>query len=59
MGKLVVNNLPFSEKEVLKMVYYFQNKSIFTIICNWIRLKFNKKLTLEDIKKEDIYEIKT
>lgn len=42
--------LRYSDNEVKKMVYYFQNKSLVRIIREWIKLKCKKKVKLSDIE---------
>jgi hypothetical protein len=42
--------LRYSNNEVKKMVYYFQNRSLIRIIWEWIKLKCKKKAKLSDIE---------
>ena len=50
------NNLIYTNKEVLKMVYYVQDKSIWILLWEWLRLKYKfligyQKVTSEEIEK--------
>ena len=43
--------LRYSNKEVLKMVYYFQNRSLLRIMWEWFKLNLRKKVRLSEIEK--------
>jgi len=45
-----VRNVIYTKEEVLKMIYYFQNKGLIRIIWTWIALKFDSKVVI----KEDV-----
>lgn len=42
-----VKDMDYSRDEVLKTIYYFQNKSFIHIIWAWILLRFGSKVEVE------------
>ena len=46
-----VNGVSYSNDDVLKMVYYFQNRSFFRIVWEWTKLKFRQKVSSSEINE--------
>ena len=47
---MIINNTSviYEDKEIIKMVYYFQNRSLLNIILDWLKLQFMNKISKED-----------
>ena len=47
---MIINNtgVIYEDKEIIKMVYYFQNRSLLNIISDWFKLQFMSKISKED-----------
>lgn len=48
-----VKNLIYTDNEVLKMIYYFQNKNVLRIIFDWIHLRFSDTIKITDINNNN------
>ena len=51
MKLMETKGLRYSNKEVSKMVYYFQNRSLLRIILEWFKLNLRKTVSLSEIEK--------
>jgi len=44
-----VNEVVYTQNDINKIVYYFQNKNILQIVWYWIRLRFGEKVVEKEI----------
>jgi len=54
MNVMRFKGVNYTAFEVVKDIYYIQNKSIFVLVWEIIRIKLGKKVDIEYIKKFEV-----